>query len=308
MKEHNTFKELIKLNNSSLRKEDILVLFFHGCILDNNFVYHIKKEETNKWLSKNDKIQFTNGFIKYITGNKDNEFIISRIILDPNWKNNSNNYNFTYKSNESNDIFNLNILKLENSLIVQVIDLASPNVVNSVTISIDEYVNDNISSVTSNSENKQDTNKLEQIINTEKLEKIINIEKLEKIFHTHVLINMIKKKNINNDINNINKCSNNQPTIFNTINPNPHKNINPQFLPNSNNANYFNDKDPIPMNNLLPNFKQGDHILKPDGLLVGPNNMFFNPQNLRYDPIGPFGQEPNADGLKHFEFQNKFPF
>ncbi|GAW80524.1 hypothetical protein, conserved [Plasmodium gonderi] len=291
MSKHNTFKNLVKLNGM-LKKEEILVLFFHSCILDNNFIYKLNDEKNIKVLENKEKIQVSSdGYIKHMIDSDNEKFFVSRILIEPDWRNNSNNYNFMYKSAEKNYTYNLNILKIENSLVLQIIDTAQPSIVHSVTIDMDKYIN-NCSA--------------EKNI-TDNIEESIQIEKLEKIFQTHILSNMKNGNDNNND--------NNRKGLKGiTVEPNANeysKNIfradKDLYLLQNFNDDYFDDKNPSIGRNLIPDLRNNIPVLKPDGLLVGPDNKFFNQKNLRYDPIGPFGNEPNSDN-KPFEFQNNFPF
>ncbi|SCN61832.1 conserved Plasmodium protein, unknown function [Plasmodium chabaudi chabaudi] len=286
MEECETFKELIQLFGD-LKREDAFVLFIHGFILDNDFTYKLNKEKECKY-NEDKNIQISNGYIKYIPDSTSNNFFISKLLIDPEWKNNSNNYNFLYTNKKSNEnaTYNLNILKIENSLVIQIINVEKPSNVHSITINMDEYINEN---------NK------ECVTNKEKIN--LNIPKLIKLCQTHILFNMQnndnkQKKKINSLIIETNGHKNN----MNNSNLSEQSRVFQNF-----NDDHFDDKNPIIRQNLIPDFKNGNHILKPDGLFVGPNNKFFNPQNLRYDPIGPFGNEPNAD-INPFEFQNNFPF
>ncbi|SBT79170.1 conserved Plasmodium protein, unknown function [Plasmodium malariae] len=286
MKRHDTFKDLIRLHDN-LKKEEILALFFHSCILNNCYNY-ILNEEKKYAISNNEKIKISNGYIKYTQGDEKDQVFISRILIDPLWRKSSNNYNFTYKSTQNDDTYNLNILKIEKSLVLQIINTAQPSTVHTVTINMNEYINNT---------------KEENII--DKIEETINIEKLENIFQNHILNNM-NKTNVYNTMRNNNSLII-ESNIQETQKENMFKAKENQFLQNFTN-DYFDDKNPtIEGRNLIPNFRKDDSVLKPDGLLVGPNNKFFSPKNLRYDPMGPFGNEPNADN-KPFEFQNNFPF
>ncbi|CRG99654.1 conserved Plasmodium protein, unknown function [Plasmodium relictum] len=281
MKVHNTFKDLIKLNNN-LRKEEILILFFHSSLLDYNFIYELEDEKKSLTL-ENENIKISGGYIKYTVDDKKENFFIGRILIDPEWRKNSNNYNFIYKNLENNDKYNLNILKIDNSLVLQVINMAEPSSIHSVTIKIDEYIN---------SDNE---------INIENIEESIKIEKLENVFQAQILRNMkfshTDKIASNNLIN--------QSNINELRNPNYNTSYDSHFIGNFND-DYFDDKNPVIGENIFPNLRRKNNIVKPDGLLVGPNNKFFDPKNLRYDPIGPFGLEPNSD--KPFEFKNNFDF
>ncbi|ETB58159.1 hypothetical protein YYC_04231 [Plasmodium yoelii 17X] len=286
MEECETFEELIQLFGD-LKREDVFVLFIHSFILDNDFTYKLNKEKECKY-NEDKKIQISNEYIKYTPDNTSDNFFISKLLIDPEWKNNSNNYNFMYtnKKNSENVTYNLNILKIENSLVIQIINVETPSNIHSITINIDEYIN----------ENNKECLTIKEKFN-------LNIPKLKKLCQTHILFNMQnndnkQKKNNNNliietsehKINMNNSNSSEQLRVFQNFND-----------------DHFDDKNPIIRQNLIPDLRNGNNILKPDGLLVGPNNKFFNPQKLRYDPIGPFGNEPNAD-INPFEFQNNFPF
>ncbi|CAA9987742.1 conserved Plasmodium protein, unknown function [Plasmodium knowlesi strain H] len=292
MAKHNTFKDLVKLHED-MKKEELVVLFFHSCILDNNFIYKLNDEKKYEKSENYEKIKISNGYIKHMIDSEKGKFFLSRILIDPEWRSNSSSYNFLYKSVDTNDTYNLNLVKIENSLVVQIINTAQPCVVHSVTIDVDKYVNK-----CTVQEGVKDN-----------MEEHVQMEQLEQVFQAHILSHM-KKKNSNNmsSDNSSNKGkgliieSNANEHFRNTFHTTP----DPYLLPNYND-NHFDDKNPNIGRNLIPDLRNNIPILRPDGLLVGPDNKFFNPKNLRYDPIGPFGNEPNADN-KPFDFQNNFPF
>ncbi|SBS82747.1 hypothetical protein, conserved [Plasmodium ovale curtisi] len=288
MKYHDTFENLLRLNGR-LRKEEVFVLFFHSCILDSNFVYKLSKEREEALLA-NDKVKIEDGYIKYMTDNNNDAFIISRLLLDPEWKRNSSNYNFMYRNAQNSETYNLNILKIENSLVLHIINTAKPSVVHSVTINMNEYVS-----------------ACEEETMSDSIEKNMDKEKLKSIFQTHILNNMhvhINKHNHSYSIRNEVTRGSNIPERDMQGNAR-RENPSPFFQHFSD--DHFDDKNPAIGRNLIPNMSKDDNVLRPDGLLVGPNNKFFNPKHLRYDPIGPFGNEPNSDN-KPFEFNNNFPF
>ncbi|CRG94160.1 conserved Plasmodium protein, unknown function [Plasmodium gallinaceum] len=281
MRVHNTFKDLIKFNDN-LKKEEILILFFHSSILDHNFIYELE-DKKKSLIIENENMKISEGYIRYIADNNKEKVFIGRILIDPEWRKNSNNYNFIYKNHENNNRYILNISKIDNSLVLHVINISEPSSIHSVTIKINEYIKNN------------------NEINIENIEESIKIQKLENIFQTHILGNM--KFNHNSNVastNLINKFNVNEL-------PNPKNNIrqDSHFIKNFNDDN-FDDKNPVIRESILPNYIKQIPILKPDGLLVGPNNRFFDPKNLRYDPIGPFGLEPNADTPT--KFPDNFPF
>ncbi|ANQ07621.1 Uncharacterized protein PCOAH_00022480 [Plasmodium coatneyi] len=292
MAKHSTFKDLVKLHGD-IKNEELLVLFFHSCILDNNFIYKLNDEKKYEKSENDEKIKISNGYIKHMTDGNNGKFFLSRILIDPEWRSNSSSYNFLYKSVDTSDTYNLNLVKIENSLVVQIINTAQPCVVHSVTIDIDEYVNKGITK-----EGDKDN-----------MEESVQMENLQQVFQTHILSHM--KKGNKNNIRSDNSTSKGKGLIIES-NTNEHfrnifhTNPDPHLLPNFNDI-HFDDKNPNLGRNLIPDLRNNVPILKPDGLLVGPDNKFFNPKNLRYDPIGPFGNEPNADN-KPFEFQNNFPF
>lgn len=279
-----------------MKKEELLVLFFHSCILDNNFIYKLNDEQKYEKSESHEKIKISNGYIKHMTDVGSGKFFLSRILIDPEWRSNSSSYNFLYQSVDTNDTYNLNLVKIENSLVVQIINTAQPSVVHSVTIDVGEYVNECTAE-----EGK-----------TDNIEDRVMMEKLEGVFQTHILSHM-KKGSSNNILGDNSSSKGKGPKgLIIESNANEHfrnvfqTNPDPYLLPNFN-ANHFDDKNPNIGRSLIPDLRNNVPILKPDGLLVGPDNKFFNPKNLRYDPIGPFGNEPNADN-KPFEFQDNFPF
>ncbi|KJP86010.1 hypothetical protein AK88_04341 [Plasmodium fragile] len=295
MAKHSTFENLVKLHGD-IKKEELLVLFFHSCILDNNFIYKLNDEEKYEKSENHEKIKISNGYIKHVTDAEKGKFFLSRILIDPEWTSNSSSYNFLYQSIHTNDTYNLNLVKIENSLLVQIINTAQPSLVHSVTIDVDEYVNKCTA--------EEDA--------TDKMKESLQMEKLEQVFQTHILSHMNKGNSSNIHSDNSSRKGNGPKGLIIESNPNEHfKNIfhtnpDPYILRNFND-NHFDDKNPNIGRNLIPDLRNNVPIVKPDGLLVGPDNKFFNPKNLRYDPIGPFGNEPNADN-KPFEFQNNFPF
>ncbi|EUD67466.1 hypothetical protein C922_02172 [Plasmodium inui San Antonio 1] len=295
MEKHSTFKNLVKLHGD-IKREELLVLFFHSCILDNNFIYKLNDEKKYEKSENHEKIKISNGYIKHMSDADNGKFFLSRILIDPEWRSNSSSYNFLYKSVDTNDTYNLNLVKVENSLLVQIINTAQPSVVHSVTIDVDEYVK--------KCPAEEDA--------TDDMEERVQMENLEQVFHIHILSHM--KTGSSNNIRSGNSSSKEKGPKGLIIESNAnehfrnvfHTNSNPYLLPNFND-NHFDDKNPNLGRNLIPDLRNNVPILKPDGLLVGPDNKFFNPKNLRYDPIGPFGNEPNADN-KPFEFRDNFPF
>ncbi|KYN97547.1 hypothetical protein PRSY57_1009500 [Plasmodium reichenowi] len=298
MYDHKTFKDLLQFYDD-LEKEEVLVLFFHSTLLDNNYIYELKSEKKIVF-SENENIEINDSYVKYKIDKRNKDLLITRILIHPEWRNNNHNYNFTYKQIHTCDTYNLNILKIGNSLVIQLIDIEDPSSIHSCTINIQEYINKNIT---------------DKYINVNNYNEYIYVDKLEKIFQSNILNYMISKnknkekihinKNNTNDIYN-NKCHTYQTQNI-TINPHT-KNCDKNYLLHNFNDTYFDDKNPpLLTNHILPNINQPHPVLKPDGLLVGPNNKFFNPGKLRYDPMGPFGNEPNSDN-RPFEYQNNFPF
>ncbi|KYN99477.1 hypothetical protein PGSY75_1010100 [Plasmodium gaboni] len=290
MYDHKTFKDLLQFYDN-LEKEEVLVLFFHSTLLDNNYIYELKSEKKIIF-SENENIEINDSYVKYKIDKRNNDLLITRILIHPEWRNNNHNYNFTYKQIHTSDTYNLNILKIGNSLVIQLIDIEDPSSIHSCTINIHEYINKNMP---------------DKYIHINNFHQYIYIDKLEKIFQTNIL-NYMNRKNKNKEKNHINKnnintCQTQDITIKTHTN-----HFDQNYLLHNFNDTYFDDKNPpILTNPILPSIKQSHPILKPDGLLVGPNNKFFNPPKLRYDPMGPFGNEPNSDN-RPFEFQNNFPF
>ncbi|SOV14707.1 conserved Plasmodium protein, unknown function [Plasmodium sp. gorilla clade G2] len=290
MYDHKTFKDLLQFYDN-LEKEEVLVLFFHSTLLDNNYIYELKSEKKIVF-SENENLEINDSYVKYKIDKRNNDFLITRILIHPEWRNNNHNYNFTYKQIQTSDTYNLNILKIGNSLVIQLIDIEDPSSIHSCTINIHEYINKNMP---------------DKYIHINNFNQYIYIDKLQKIFQTNIL-NYMNRKNKNKEtnhinINNINTCQTQDITIKTHTN-----NFDKNYLLHNFNDTYFDDKNPpILTNTNLPSINQPHPILKPDGLLVGPNNKFFNPAKLRYDPMGPFGNEPNSDN-RPFEFQNNFPF
>lgn len=326
------FKRLLRMQDV-WKNEEIIIMLFHSFFLDSNFIIDesikepITTEGEDKNKKENYKIEITkDGFMKCTIQKEGKEDVyISKILLPPYWRKDASHYTFSYKHAYIDIKLQMNFSKSGDMLTVILKEIGTTSNAVNYIIPTSEYV----------------TMK-EGSVQPEQVENLCKLKELESIFMNQLIRKMHcvgTHKDASSSISSSNiygsEISNSDPRIISSgsamgievrerfeLGPTGKIPIEgggtthiglepptPMFLSDFFRNDIFDDKNPCIGNHIFRDRRtnvNNPNILKPDGLLIGPNHQFFNPGHMRYDPIGPFGLEPNSD--RRFDFNNNFPF
>lgn len=303
-----------------LKIEEEIILCIHVFLLDAG-LDNIWRETCLDSLPRTAKgISATEKYLKYGTDKKEEDFCVCKILINPHWRKEKNNYTFHYVHEKSDKKYILNILNTGSSLVVQLTDSAGSDP-QTVTLHVEEFIQDK--------ENKVfpwtniDVVKLTYVIKKEILVKFglyrgdesstdINGNKScnfmksncreyeNKLVETKKKLEMEFQQMQNNVLINVGpdttRFDDSKPFFMNPLDPTVNRTINPMRYMDP--ENWCHPDDPrifgsIPQGSFPGNISPD--MLKPDGMLFGPNHKLFGPSHIRYDPMGPFGVEPNND-------------
>lgn len=331
MDKFRTFKSLLRMQDG-WKDEEVIIMLFHSLFLDSNFVLDesIRELVPTKFENENKKessqIEITaDGYMKCtIQKEGKEETYISKILIPPKWKDSASHYSFSYKHARVDIRLQMNFSKSGDMLTVILKETGTTSNAINYIIPISEFVDGK-----------------NGLIVAEQIERTCKLNDLESIFMNQ-LIRKMKFVGISRDTD----TTSNKNSTSGCDLPHPHSRIattrcamgiqakeefgldplgriqgeervcgdiklpDPIYLSDIFKNDIFDDKNPSIGPNMFQDIRrpniQNPNILKPDGLLIGPNHQIFNSGKMKYDPIGPFGVEPNSD--RKFDFNNNFPF
>lgn len=303
-----------------LNIEEEIILSIHFILLDAG-LDNIWKETCFDKLPKTAKgISTTEKYLKYGTEQQNEGFCVCKILINPYWRKEKNNYTFHYVHEKTDKNYILNILNSGNSLIMQLINQAGSEPVK-VTLHIQDFIKDKESKVLPWT--NVDVIKLKYIMYKDVLFKFgfykedeyltdingyiygdfmkANCKKYQnELLETENKLGMEFQQMQNNVLMNFGpsriRFDDKQPPLMNPLDPTVNRTMNPMHYTDP--ENWCHPNDPrmfgsVPQGGFPGNIPPD--MLKPDGMLFGPNHKIFGPSNIHYDPMGPFGVEPNND-------------
>lgn len=312
-------KDLLSFYDN-LKIEEEIILCIHALLLDAG-LDNIWRETCFDNLPRTAKgISTTEKYLKYGTDKKDEDFCVCKILVNPQWRKEKHNYTFHYVHEKSDKKYILNILNTGSSLVVQLTDPTGSDP-QTVTLHVEEFIQDKENRVFPWT--NVDVVKLAYVINKEVLVKLglykgdecfTNINgntsynfmetncraHQNKLLETKKELGMEYQQMQNNVLINVGpgmtRFDDSKPFFMNPLDRTANRTSNPvQYMDPE---NWCHPNEPRIFGSVPQGFFPGNippDMLKPDGMLFGPNHKLFGPSHIRYDPMGPFGVEPNND-------------